>query len=137
MADDIVVTVETPDPVPPVVETVADTVIDKAIELAEVIDDARQEGERKTSEVNYMLEMLYQSMGELHSKINELIGQVNYLADEVASLSAIEVAEIIEENTPKEVEAIIETADAIKETVPDVVANVPAPRKSTKVQWLG
>lgn len=119
MGDEIVVTVETPEE--PIAEVVAEevSVIEQAIELAEIIDDARQEGQQEAEAIVYSLEMVMMAIGELK-------GLIEYCLDELATLKAIEVAEIIVEETPAVEEAV--TEEVVLEPEEVVEVHEPAPR---------
>ena len=120
MSDDIVVTVETPEaPAEAIVE--AESVIGQAIELAEIIDEARQEGAETAEVIEVTLTML-------RADIAELKGLVEYLHDEIATLTAIEVADIIAEEPPAVVEEVPEPDDVVIEPEEVVEVNEPAPR---------
>jgi hypothetical protein len=128
MSDEIVVTVETPEE--PAAEAIveAESVIEQAIELAGIIDEARQEGQQETEVVTFSLQFLAE-------KVMELQGMIENLTDEIATLTALEVAEIVVEEPPavvEEVAAVEEELAPLEDVViePEVVepVNEPAPR---------
>ena len=128
MSEETVVTVVTPsEPVPEVLVDNAGT-LEQAVVIAEIIDEARQEGAETALVTEITLDML-------RADIAELKGLVEYLHDEIATLTAIEVAEIIAEEPP----AVIEEVTAVAEELPEpdevviepeevVEVNEPAPR---------
>ncbi len=128
MSEETVVTVVTP--TEPVAEVVAEetSVIEQAIELAEIIDEARQEGAETAEIIEVTLAML-------RADIAELKGLVEYCLDELVTLKAVEVAEILVEETPAEVEEVAAVAEEIIPEEEVVIApeevveiNEPAPR---------
>jgi len=132
MPGETVVTVEVPEvpdvEVLPVIEDPTTQVVETAIELAGVIDQARKDGEVKGEVVIYSLE-------NLRDEVRELKGMIEYLADEIATLTAVQVAEIVVEEPPAVVEQIEQVAEALEPT-PQVVeaVNEPAPRINKRVR---
>ena len=132
MSGETVVTVEVPEvpdvEVLPVSEGSTTKVVETAIELAGVIDAARKEGEAKEEVVVYSLE-------NLRDEIRELKGMIEYLADEIATLTAIQVAEIVVDESPAVVEQIEQVTEELEAT-PQVIESVnePAPRINKRVR---
>jgi len=136
MEGDVTVVVETPPDVPvveAVVESTTDTIIDTAIVIADKIDEARQEGQEETKTVVITLEFVANQLGTLVAAVSDLRGMVEYLTDEVASLTALEVAEVVVESTPAEVEQIAEVAAVVENTPPEV-PEAPQVRENKKVR---
>lgn len=131
----------------PTAEATAETVIDAAVVIAEKIDEARQEGHTAEELVNRAEITIEIVMGEVKS-VNDRLGiltdLVMGLIDQVAGLAAIEVAEIIEENTDAEVDEIIDTAEEISDDAANVqppkevveTATTPQIRSTKKTKWL-
>jgi hypothetical protein len=118
-----------------VVETTAETVIDTAIVIADKIDEARQEGEQVNKEIKYSLDDLYSAVMQQTAVILELKGLIEYLTDEVATLTALEVAEVVVEKDPAEVEEIVEVAAVVENTPPEVPEE-PQVRATKKRKYL-
>lgn len=126
MDGEVTVVVEVPELQPaddiPVVEESTTAIIETAVELAGIIDDARQEGNKADEVIVISLEMVF-------AELKELRGMIEYLADEVATLTAIEVAEIVVDEPPQVVEEITEVAENILPPLEPVLeVNEPAPR---------
>lgn len=105
-----------------IVETAADvagTVVDTAVVIADKIDEARKEGDKVNEEIVYTLHDIFSAVSHLGAVIAELKGQVEYLTDEIATLTALEVAAVIVEETPAKVEEIAAVADVIEEQIPE------------------
>lgn len=132
---EVTVVVDTPSEpvVEAVVESTTETIIDTAIVIADKIDEARQEGQQESKEVIYTLEFLANALGGLVAQVAELKGLIEYLTDEVASLTALEVAEVVVESTPAEVEQIAEVAAVVENTPPEV-PEAPQVRENKKVR---
>lgn len=125
-------------------ETVVD-VVDTALEIAKELDDARKEGEAKAEQsdevIEFTLQMVFGEINALGARLNELFGLVEVLVDEVATLSALQVAEVVVDNTPTKTEEIVDVATEVLEETPPVAEEVPvtpeapAPKKKTR-KWL-
>jgi len=144
MPDEIVVKVEGEEsPVVEAAET-ADVVIDKALEIAEIITEAKADGAEaveEVKEIKYTLDDIYGQIFAMSERIAVLTDLVEGLYEEVASLKALETAEIVVEATPKEVEEIAAVAEVVKAETPVPTEEVPAAtepalRKSTKRKWV-
>lgn len=144
MPDEIVVKVEGEEsPVVEATET-ADVVIDKALEIAEIITEAKADGAEaveEVKEIKYTLDDIYGQIFAMSERIAVLTDLVEGLYEEVASLKALETAEIVVEATPKEVEEIAAVAEVVKAETPVPTEEVPAAtepalRKSTKRKWV-
>jgi len=138
MEGDVTVVVETPPDVPvveAVVESTTETIIDTAIVIADKIDEARQEGDQVNKEIKYSLDDLYSAVMQQNAAILELKGLIEYLTDEVATLTALEVAEVVVENPPAEVEQIAEVAAVVENTPPEVPEE-PQVRQQKKRKYL-
>lgn len=144
MPDEIVVKVEGEEsPVVEAAET-ADVVIDKALEIAEIITEAKADGAEaveEVKEIKYTLDDIYGQIFAMSERIAVLTDLVEGLYEEVASLKALETAEIVVEATPKEVEEIAAVAEVVEAQTPVATEEVPtatepALRKSTKRKWV-
>lgn len=124
---------ETPPVVEAVVESTTETIIDTAIVIADKIDEARQEGQEESKEVIYTLEFIAIAIGQLTSELAEIKGLIEYLTDEVATLTALEVAEVVVENPPDKVEEIAEVATVVGNTPPEV-PEAPQVRENKKAR---
>jgi len=136
MEGDVTVVVETPPDAPvveAVVESTTETIIDTAIVIADKIDEARQEGQEESKEVIYTLEFLANAIGSLVAQVAELKGLLEYLTDEVATLTALEVGEVVVENPPDKVDEIAEVAAVVENTPPEV-PEAPQVRENKKVR---
>lgn len=127
----------------PTAEATAETVIDAAVVIAEKIDEARQEGASEAGDVEqikYTLDDIWTRLDALDARVGIAIDLLMGLSDQIAGLAAIEVAEIIEENTEAEVEEIIETAEEIAPAPPvqetPETAVTPQIRSVKKTKWL-
>lgn len=127
----------------PTAEATAETVIDAAVVIAEKIDEARQEGASEAGDVEqikYTLDDIWTRLDALDARVGIAIDLLMGLSDQIAGLAAIEVAEIIEENTDAEVEEIIETAEEIAPAPPvqetPETAVTPQIRSVKKTKWL-
>lgn len=127
----------------PTAEATAETVIDAAVTIAEKIDEARQEGASEAGDVEqikYTLDDLWSRLEALDARVGIAIDLMMGLSDQIASLSALEVAEIIETETAPVVEDIVETAEEIADVEPPKepveTAVTPQIRTKKKTKWL-
>jgi len=144
MADEIVVKVEGEETGTVEAAATADVVIDKAVEIAEIITEAQAEGAEALAEVKAMkwsLDDVYGIVSALNDRIGILTDLVEGLYEEVASLKALETAEIVVEATPEEVKEIAAVAEVVEAETPVPTEEVPtavepALRKSKKTKWV-
>lgn len=140
MADDIVVTVEgadTPGEVVPAVEAVASAVLEQAVEIADIIDSARQEGAQEQKEIVYTLNDIHGLLYSVLDEISSLDDRLTALGEQLTSLQSIATAEIVVTETPAVTEKIAETAAVIEEVIAPaevVVANEPEPRTQKRTR---
>lgn len=126
-----------------VIAETAATALDAAIEIVEVatviadkIETAREEEEGEVFEVITRLDACLSGLSDLSIRMDLLF-------DKIAELKAVEVAEIVVENTPKEVEEIAAVVELVEEetnTPPVVetveVATTPQIKKKNPRKWL-
>lgn len=140
MSDDIVVKIEGSEEPEAVVENTAATVIDAAVEIAELIVEAKEEGEASAVEVQqikYSVDDIYGTVIVLGERIGVLMDLVMGISDQIAALATLEVAELIETESEETVEAVAETAEQIAPVIEEpVIAVEPEIRKSTKRNWI-
>jgi len=144
MADEIVVKVEGEETGTVEAAATADVVIDKAVEIAEIITEAQAEGAEALEEVKvikYTLDDIYGQIFSVGERIAVLTDLVEGLYEEVASLKALETAEIVVEATPEEVKEIAAVAEVVEAETPVPTEEVPtavepALRKSKKTKWV-
>lgn len=113
----------------PVEEAVA--IVEVATELAEVIAEAAEGAEDE-------------QVFAVHAKLDTLLSRVNDIDNKLTELLTVEVAEVVVENTPAEVEEIAAVADMIEEEVeepePEVeevpVAITPQIKKKKSTKWV-
>jgi len=124
-----------------VIADTAATALESAIEIVEVatviadkIETAREEEEGEVFEVITRLDACLSGISDLSAKFEVLF-------EMVAELKAVEVAEIIVENPPKEIEEIAAVAELVEPVVPlepetVEVAVTPQIKKKTPRKWL-
>jgi len=143
MDGEVVVKVEGDESAAETAEETTGVVIGAAKEIAELIDDARQESAESAEEirqVKYNLDDLWGAVSALNERVGIVIDLLTGVSDQVASLAALEVAEVLVEETPAKVEEVLDTAEAIADVTPqkEVVetAVTPQVRQKKQVKWL-
>lgn len=140
MDGEVVVKVEGEAPPAEAVADTATTVIEAATEIAGLIVEAKAEGEASAAtveQIKYSLDDVWSAISALNERVGIAIDLIMGVADQIAQLATLEVAELIETETEATVEAVVETAEQIAPVVETpVVAVEPEIRKSTKRQWI-
>jgi len=116
------------------VEALTETTLETATEIADLIDTARQEATHEQEAIVYTLNDIHGLLFTVLGRLDEITGRLDSIQDELATLGALEVAELITTETPATVEEVVTVAEVIEEQTPAPEVPAPEPRVEKKTR---
>lgn len=135
MSEEVVIKVETEPQAVAVTE--AEAVVETAVEGAVAIVEVAKDLAELMTDDDLAFEVLGR-IDALFTRVDSLFQLVEVVVIKIDSLTALEVAEVVVENTPNEVEEIAAVVEVVEKTnaVPPEMPSEPELRKTSRRKWI-